>query len=337
VSGNNLYVFGGQPVQGFASRQLSNPELKWETTEMTNVGVDISILNSRLSLTADYFIKETKDMIVAVPIPLYVGASPPRVNAGSMENRGLELALNWTEQLSKSLRFELGLNFTKISNQVTSLGGGAPINSGNVNKVGDLTRTEVGYEIAYFYGLKTDGIFNDQAEVAAYKNSKGGLIQPAAKPGDVKFIDLNSDGVIDGNDRTYLGSATPDFLFGVNGSIEYKGLDFRVFFQGVQGNEIANPMYRFWYASDGSKNNFHKDRLNRWTPENPGSNEPRMTVNDPNGNGKFSDRYISDGSYIRLRNLTLGYTLPASLTSKARISNLRIYVTGDNIWTKTNY
>ena len=337
VSGNNLYVFGGAPVQGFASQQLSNPELKWETTEMTNVGIDISILNSRLSLTADYFIKETKDMIVAVPIPLYVGASPPRVNAGSMQNRGLELALNWTEQLSKSLRFDLGLNFTKISNEVTSLGGGAPINSGNVNKVGDLTRTEIGYEIAYFYGLKTDGIFNDQAEVTAYKNSKGGLIQPAAKPGDVKFLDLNGDGVIDGNDRTYLGSATPEFIFGINGSIEYKGLDFRVFFQGVQGNEIANPMYRFWYASDGSKNNYHQDRLNRWTPENPSSNEPRMTVNDPNGNGKFSDRYISDGSYIRLRNLTLGYTLPASLTSKAKISNLRIYVTGDNIWTKTNY
>ncbi len=337
VGGNNLYVFGGQPVQGFASQQLSNPELKWETTEMTNIGVDISILKSRLNLTADYFIKQTQDMIVAVPIPLYVGANPPRVNAGSMENRGLELALNWNQQVAPDLRFELGINFTKISNEVTSLGGGAPINSGYVNKVGDLTRTEVGYEIAYFYGLKTDGIFNNQAEVDAYKNTSGGLIQPAAKPGDVKFLDLNGDGAINGNDRTYLGSATPEFLFGVNGTLEFKGIDLRVFFQGVQGNEIANPLYRFWYASDGSKNNYHQDRMNRWTPENQNTNEPRMTVNDPNGNGKFSDRYISDGSYIRLRNITLGYTLPATLMSKVRISNLRVFVSGDNIWTSTNY
>lgn len=337
VGGNNLYVFNQEIVQGFASQQLSNPELRWETTQMTNVGVDMSFLKSRLNFTADYFIKVTDDMIVAVPIPLYVGANPPRVNAGSMENRGLEMALNFRDNISKDLNFELGVNFTRITNEVTSLGGGAPINSGNVNKVGDLTRTEVGYEIAYFYGLKTDGIFNSQAEVDAHKNSAGGLIQPQAKPGDVKFIDLNADGIIDGNDRTYLGSGTPDFLYGFSGSLEYKGIDLRIFFQGVQGNEIANPMYRTWYASDGSKSNFHRDRLNRWTPENPNSNEPRMTVNDANGNGKFSDRYISDGSYLRLRNITIGYTLPASLTSKVRMANMRIYLSGDNLWTKTNY
>lgn len=337
VSGNNLYVFNQAIVQGFASSELSNPELKWETTQSTNVGIDASMLDGRLTVTADYFIKDTKDMIVAVPIPLYVGANPPRVNAGSMKNSGIELALNWKNSLENGLTYEFGVNLTRITNEVVSLGGGAPINSGNVNKVGDLTRTEVGYEIAYFYGLRTDGIFHSQAEVDAYKNAKGGLIQPVAKPGDVKFLDLNNDGAIDGNDRTYLGSGTPELLYGITGSVQYKGFDLRIFFQGVQGNEIANPMYRTWYASDGSKSNFHRDRLNRWTPENPNTNEPRMTVNDPNGNGKFSDRYISDGSFTRLRNLTIGYTLPESMTSKIKFSNLRVYVSGDNLWTRTNY
>jgi TonB-dependent starch-binding outer membrane protein SusC len=337
VRPNNIYVFGGQSVQGFASEDLSNSELRWETTQQTNVGLDFSVLNDRLYGSADYFIKKTNDMIVAVPIPLYVGANPPRVNAGNMENRGIELNLNWRARINKAIRYELGVNFTKITNEVTSLGGGSPINGGNINKVGDLTRTEVGYEIAYFYGLKTNGIFQNQADVDNYKNSKGEKIQPVAQPGDIKFVDTNNDGVIDNLDRTYLGSGTPDYTFGINGALEVKGFDLRIFFQGVQGNEIANAMYWGWYASDGSKENYHRDRLNRWTPTNTNTNEPRMTINDANRNGQFSDRYIADGSYLRLKNLTIGYTLPNGLLSKAHVQNLRVYFSADNLWTRTNY
>lgn len=337
VKPNNIYVFGGQSVQGFASEELSNSELRWETTQQSNLGLDFAILKDRLYGSADYFIKKTNDMIVAVPIPVYVGAQPPRVNAGSMENRGVELSLNWRDKISKSIRYDLGINFTKITNEVISLGGGSPINGGNISKVGDLTRTEVGREIAYYYGLKTDGIFHSQEEVDNYKNSKGAKVQPVAQPGDVKFVDTNGDGAIDNLDRTYLGSATPNFTFGINGAVEFKGLDIRVFFQGVQGNEIANAMYWGWYSSDGSKENYHIDRLNRWTPTNTTSNEPRMTVNDANKNGQFSDRYISDGSYTRLKNLTIGYTLPNGLLSKVRVQNLRVYFSADNLWTKTAY
>lgn len=337
VNPDNIYVFGGIPVQGFSSNQLSNPELKWETTEQSNVGFDFSAFKDRLNGSLDYFIKNTNDMIVAVPIPRYVGTNPPRVNAGSMQNRGIELSLNYRDRITKDLKYELGVNVSRITNEVVSLGGGAPINGGYVNKVADITRTEIGREIAYYYGLKTDGIFNDQAEVDGYKNAKGEKIQPVAKPGDVKFVDLNGDGLIDNNDRTYLGSGTPDFTYGITAGLEYKGFDLRVFFQGVQGNEIANAMYWGWYASDGSKENYHADRLNRWTPTNTNTNEPRMTVNDANRNGQFSDRYISDGSYTRLKNLTIGYTLPNAMLSKARVQNLRIYFSADNIWTQTNY
>jgi TonB-dependent starch-binding outer membrane protein SusC len=255
-----------------------------------------------------------------------------------MRNNGLELALNWRDRISNNLKYEIGANFTKISNEVVDLGGGAPINGGNINKVGDLTRTEVGYEIAYFYGLKTQGIFQSVDEINNYKDATGKLIQPAAKPGDVIFTDLNGDGMIGADDRTYLGSATPDFTYAINGSIEFKNIDLRLFFQGVEGAEIANSLYREWYGSDGSTANYHLDRINRWRESAPSATEPRMTVNDPNKNAQFSDRYISDGSYLRLRNVTLGYTFaPGTLGSKLRFRSLRIYVSADNIWTKTAY
>lgn len=336
VTPNLLYVFNDLTVQGFIPTRLSNPELRWETTTMTNIGVDAGFFKDRVLVTADYFIKTTTDMIVEVPIPRYVGAYPARVNAGSMENRGLELSVMF-RQYEKALKYDLGFNVTMITNEVVDLGGAQPIAAGGVGHIPNTTRTEEGFEIAYFYGLRTDGVFNTAEELAAHVGPNGNRIQPAAQLGDVKFLDLNNDGTIDDLDRDYLGSGTPDFTFGINGSLSWKGFDLRVFFQGVYGNEIVNGMYRNLNLSNGGENSL-ATRLGRWTPENPTSNLHRMTFNDLNQNTqRFSDLFVEDGSYTRLKNLQIGYTLPQSVLSKMRMGSARIYVSGDNLLTFTNY
>lgn len=335
VSNGNRYVFNDQLVEGIISTDLSNPELKWETTTSTNVGLDLSFFNHSLSFTADYFIKKTSDMIVYVPIPDYVGAGAPAVNAGDMQNTGFEFALGYKNSIG-DFKYDLGFNMTFIKNEVTSLGGGEPIESGGISKVGNTTRTEVGHEIAYFYGLETDGIFNTQAELDAHVKD-GVAIQPSAQLGDVKFLDANNDGKINGDDRVKLGSATPDFYGAFNANFEFKGFDLRVLLQGTYGNEVVNSMTRFNQMSSGWENSV-ASRMDRWTPANPNSNEPRMTDTDANRNiEQFSDRYVEDGSFIRVKNLQLGYNLPKNILENIGISSLRIYVSVDNLYTFTKY
>jgi TonB-linked SusC/RagA family outer membrane protein len=334
VSGNNMYVFGDTPVQGFAPTVASNPGLKWETTTSSNFGIDAGFFSNRLSLTADYFIKNTSDMIVRVPIPVFAGVGPPYVNAGSMKNKGVELALNYRSSV-KDFTYDIGINATKIINRVTDLGGGEPIAGGDVTGLGQTTRTEVGREIAVYYGLRTDGIFRTQADLDAYSR-EGVAIQPNAKVGDVKFVDLNNDGVIDNNDRTYLGSATPSLSFGFNANLGYKGFDLSFFLQGVTGVELVNGLGHWMNNANGMFNSV-ASRFDRWTPENPNTDQPRMTQLNPNNNDQFSDRFVSSGNYMRLRNLTLGYTLPKTVTSKVGMSNLRVYIAADNLLTFTKY
>lgn len=338
VAGNNIYVFNDQIVQGFAPSALSNPELKWEVNEQSNVGVDIHFLDNRLTLTADYFDRKTRDMIVAVPIPQYVGAAAPRVNAGTMQNRGIELTAGYKG--GNAFKYNVSANVSFIKNKVTSLGGGAPQDGGGVGKIGNTTRTEVGLPFPYFFGLRTDGIFNTQEELDAYKNKNGTAIQPAAKPGDVKFIDINDDGMISDADRVNLGNPYPDFQYGFNADLSYKGFDLRIFIQGVQGNEVVNAMLydtRNLSNSGGGWSNFETVRLNRWTPTNTSSNEMRMSARDANNNMRFSDRYIMDGSYLRLKNIQLGYNLPKRIMDRLKMTSVRIYVAADNLFTVTNY
>ncbi|MCU0403657.1 MAG: TonB-dependent receptor [Chitinophagaceae bacterium] len=338
MGGNNIYVFNDQLVQGFAPTQLANPELKWEVSEQANVGVDVNFFDNRLTLSADYFDRRTEDMIVAVPIPNYVGAAAPRVNAGTMQNTGFEFTAGYKG--GGEFKYNIGVNMSFIQNKVTNLGGGAPQDGGNVGKIGNTTRTEVGSPFPYFYGLRTDGIFNNQAELDAHRDKNGNPIQPNAQLGDVKFLDTNGDGVIDDKDRVDLGSPYPDFEFGFNSDFAYKNFDLRIFIQGVQGNEIVNGMLyntRNVSNSGGGWNNFETIRLNRWTEQTPENNEPRMTSRDPNNNMRFSDRYVQDGSYIRLKNIQLGYTIPFNPSSRIKISNMRVYVAADNLFTITNY
>ncbi len=346
VVGNQLYVFNGQEVQGFIPTTLSNPDLIWETSTMTNVGIDATFFDDKFLLTADYFIRQTSDMIGADVIPAFAGAFPARVNVGSMENRGLEMGLTY-RNYEREFKYDLTFNFTAIQNEVTRLGKDEEdfIDGGSAARAGNTTRTIIGQPIASFFGLQTDGIFNDQAEIEAH-NFDGGLIQPNASPGDVKFVDQLTvdtdgdgvpdapDGVINDEDRVFLGDGFADFTFGFNGTASYKGFDLNLFLQGSYGNEVVFGLYQPFHAALGYNNTTVDYFNNRWTPENPDATQPRATIQDPNDNDRFSDLYIQDGSYLRVKNVQLGYTLPNRILGDSKV---RFYVAGDNLLTFTNY
>ena len=337
---NQTYVFNGTPAPGLAISQINNPDLKWETAVTTDVGLDAEFFNSQLTFTADYFERRTQDMIALVPLPDYVGQAPASANVGSLRNRGLELALNYRNTIGK-LQYNVGLNFTKINNVVTSLGGGNAIAAGNVlPQIGNTTLTDVGREIAFFYGLQAQGVFHNQGEIDAYKNGAGALVQPGAKPGDVRYQDTNGDGVITAADNTYLGSATPSFSYGGSLNLSYSGFDFKVLLYGVQGAEAINgAAFNLSKSADfvGVWSNFYASRLDRWTPSNPNSDQPRVTSNDTNGNDRFSSRYVENASYLRARNMELGYTLPQALLGKVQVKGARVFASVDNVFTITKY
>nr|WP_319268592.1 TonB-dependent receptor [uncultured Draconibacterium sp.] len=327
------YVVGGGIVDGAVAKKTANPDIKWETSEQLNVGADFSFLSQRLDLSVDYFNRKTRDLLLDKPIPFYVGAQRPSVNAGTMENNGFDVSLNWHEDKNSGFSYSVGVNISKVSNKVTDLAGGEPFAGGSVPKLGSVTRTEAGEELAYFYGLQTDGIINDQTELDAYLND---VTSSVAELGDVKFIDQNGDGKIDDLDKIKLGSAFPDFTAGMNLDMSYKGFDFKAFIYASVGNEIVNG-HAYWIQTSGILSNYSTDRLDRWTADNPSANEPRMVSNDPNQNWRFSDRYVEDGTYVRLRNVQLGYTLPKDFVEKMKLSNMRIYVSADNLLTFTDY
>ncbi|MDJ1498667.1 TonB-dependent receptor [Cytophagaceae bacterium DM2B3-1] len=329
------YSFNGIAVDGRAMTTLSNPNLKWERSKMTNVGIDAGFLNDKVNLTLDYFIKRTSDMIVTPAVPAYTGYLAPAMNLGDMENKGLEVALNYVNR-EHEFKYDLGVNMSFIRNKIVEMGGNY-IDGGNINTLGNTTRTQKGNTIASFYGRKTDGIFHNQGEIDSYVHTSANgttkQIQPDAKPGDIKYVDIDGSGSIDDLDRTYLGSAVPDFTYGFNAFMSYKNFDLKLFFQGTYGNEIVNGLAVFTSNQTGVFNSY-QDRMDRWTPENPSGNEPRMSLNAP---VHFSDRYVENGSYLRLRNIQLGYTIPEAGLKKLGVKSLRVYVSADNLLTFTKY
>ncbi|MBO0360073.1 TonB-dependent receptor [Hymenobacter sp. BT186] len=344
ANNNQIYVFNGAPAPGLAITQINNTKLKWETAVTTDVGIDAELFNSQLTFTADYYERRTQDMIALSPVPDYLGQAPASANVGSLRNRGLELAMNYRNEIGK-LQYNVGLNFTKINNEVTSLGGGNPIVAGAVlTQIGNTTLTSVGREIAYFYGLQAQGVFHSQAEIDAYTSTNAAgvtaPVQPGAKPGDVRYVDSNGDGTITGADNTYLGSGTPDFSYGASLNLSYSGFDFKVLLYGVQGAEAVNGAgFHLNKSADfvGVWSNFYASRMDRWTPNNPNSNQPRITSNDTNGNDRLSSRHIEDASYLRARNMELGYTLPQAFLSKVKVKGARVFASVDNVFTITDY
>lgn len=339
ATNNQNYVFGGVTAPGLAITQLTNPNLKWERTVTSDVGLDADLLDNHLSFTADYFVRRTRDMIALAPTPDYIGLGPAAANVASLVNRGLELALTYRNTVGQ-FRYDVNVNLTRIHNEVTSLGGADPIASGNIiSQLGNTTLTDVGREIAFFYGLKTDGIFHSQSEVDRYTGANG-RIQPLAQPGDVKFVDVNGDGKIDDKDKAYLGSATPKFTYGGALTLGYGGFDFKVLLYGVQGVQAVNGLAAYLARTadfTGTPYNYYASRLDRWTPANPGSNEPRLSSTDANKNNRFSDRIVEDASYLRARNMELGYSLPKDFLTRYSVGGLRVFASVDNVFTITKY
>ena len=331
--GSNYY-FGknSNMTIGSKANRLANPDLKWEESEQTDIGLDFGFFNGALTFTADYFIKKTNGMIIEMPIPSYVGESKPFGNVGDMENSGFEFELGYRGHVG-DFNYSIKGNASYLHNELKNLGNDTRFLNYGINQFSDGgTRAENGQPFPFFYGYKTAGVFQNTAEVNAYVNSEGNLIQPNAIPGDLRFVDMNGDGQITSDDRTNIGNGTPDWTFGLNLGAEYKGFDFNLFLQGVAGVDVFDATYR----QDMVSGNYPSWMLDRWSGEGTSNRVPRLALGDSK-NWVCSDLYVQDGSYLRLKNISLGYTLPRSLTQKAKISRLRMYVMAENLFTWTKY
>jgi TonB-linked SusC/RagA family outer membrane protein len=337
IGNQSIYYFGDSKTQynGTQPNRIANPSLKWETSEQANLGIDLTTLKSALTVTLDFYVKTTKDWLVTAPVPMLVGNSAPIINGGSVRNSGIEADLTYRKQLGKIfMTASVNGAFNKnkvldIKNAEKRLQGG----DGGFGQSGILF-AEVGTPMGVFYGVKTAGIFQTQTEIDAYLNSTGGKIQPKAKPGDIKFIDSSGDGSISDADRVQIGSPYPDFTGGLNLNFEGYGFDMNIFFYTALGQEIYEATRRY----DMNGTNYRADWLNRWTGEGTSTYYPRVTFVDDNQNMKtVSDFFVHSGSFARLRNFTLGYSLPKSITDLVKINKVRVYVAAENLFTLTKY
>lgn len=325
------YVFGPDNIitSGSVALRASNPDLRWETITQTDIGLDVEFMNGKFNFVTDYYIKNTSDMLYAIPVLLTSGTEPPVQNIASVSNRGWELALNYRDYESE-LKYSIGGNITLLQNEVTDLGpGGLPIIAGRIQSANaNVTRTVVGGQIGAFYGYVTDGIFQNQQEVNEHAFQSEGT-----SPGDIRFLDLNGDGLIDELDQRFIGSPIPKLLYGLTAEIKYKGFDLQMFWQGTYGNDIYNATVRY----DFTYVNRPESALERWTGPGTSDFEPRANLFDPNQNARVSDRFVEDGSFIRLKNLQVGYTIPEAASGRLGLGACRIYVSGQNLLTFTRY
>ena len=329
---NGVWGRGENVVNGVQAGALSNPDLKWEESVQTNIGVDLGFFQNALTLSVDWFNKKTSGMIIAMPIPNYVGAEAPIGNVGDMSNKGVEFELGYKWRVGKA-QFHVKGNASYLKNTLTNLGNTTGyLELDNMQNTGTITRASNNEPFPYFYGYKTNGIFQNMDEVNAYRNANGELIQPDAKPGDVRFVDVDGSGTIDAKDRTKIGKGMPDWTYGLTFGAEWKGFDFMFMLQGTIGNDIYDATRR----TDVRPANLPSYMLNRWTGEGTSNKYPRYIVGDGT-NWQSSDLYITDGSYLRLKNIQLGYTLPQNITSKFFVNKLRVYVAAENLVTFTKY
>ena len=329
VAGNLNAVFGpdGTIYFGALPISLSNPEIRWEETTQTNIGIETMFLNQRLTIDADYYRRDTDGILVAIPIPGYIGVEgQPIVNAAEVRNTGLELTVNWSESRSNFF-YSIGGNLTTVNNEVLSLGrGNEDIFGGGVGIGGMLaTRTVVGKPIGTFFGYKTDGIFQNQDEIDA------GPLRGGEQPGDIRYVDFTGDGQITTDDRVELGSPIPDLIFSFNLEFVFRGFDLSTAFTGQVGNKIYNAKKQARFGTP----NYERDALDRWTEDNPSTTYPRIT--DGGHNYLVSDFFIEDGDFLKLQNLTLGYTISSQISERIGLSTLRMYASASNLYTWTGY
>ena len=330
----SLFAPGTNYLQtpGFAPTQLANDNLKWETTDQFNAGVDLGLF-SKVTLSVDYYIKSTRDLLLNRPIPSTSGFTVYTQNIGSMENRGIEVVISATPLNSKQFVWKSDFNIAFNQNKITKLAADVlPFGAGFASWI------QEGQPIGAFRGFKVDRIFQAQDEINTLNaGSPTGVYQASlTRPGDIKFQDLNGDGVINSLDQDILGSAQPTFIGGFTNTFNYKGFDLSIFAQFVSGNKIYNNTRAF---SEGMNGIFGQSAtvLNRWTPTNTNTNMPRAVLGDPNNNRRTSDRWLEDGSFLRIKSVVLGYSLPASVLKRIKIERMRVYASAQNLFTFTNY
>jgi TonB-linked SusC/RagA family outer membrane protein len=331
--GSNIerqWYFGNGYSQGYVPINIGNPDIKWETSQQANIGLDAGFFNERLSVSIDYFKKSTKDMLLQVPLPALAGyPNYPYANAGNVDNTGFETAINYRDNIGQ-VGITIGGNFSLYKNKVTSLGnGGLPL-------YGNVSKTEVGGPMSRFYGFVYQGIFQNQQQIDSYVGAGGQKIQPLAAPGDFKFSDINGDGVLDDKDRTYIGNPHPDLIYGFNLGATYKGFDFTAFFQGTIGNDIWNGLKSL--ATVGNSNALADAYTQAWTKEGDNASYPKITTTNNNNNYRASSWWVEKGSYLRVQNVQLGYNVPPAFLQRLKIlRTCRFYISGQNLFTFTKY
>ena len=327
------YIFGGGSQTGASPGYIENADIKWEESEQIDVALDAGLFNNRLTATVDYYIKNTKDLLESIEIPGYVGNNPPVANVGSVQNKGVEMSVNWRHYVKK-IHYYAGVNAAYNKNKMTKIGNEqGELWGASWAIAGPVERCEEGMPIAYFYGYKTDGIFQNQNEIYQHYGSNGIPLQPNAVPGDVRFVDVNGDDKIDDQDRTFIGNPSPEWTLGINGGIEYMNFDLSFLFTGAFGHQIFNGAQR----QDLLYTNRPVSALDRWTGEGTSDDIPRYTWSDINKNYQVSDLYIENGDYLRLKNIQIGYTLPKKFLERIKSSSWRFYISAENLVTITGY
>lgn len=335
IDNNVRYALGNGTVIAPAPTTFANSDLKWETSTQFDIGVDASFFDGKLTGTFDYYNKTTDDVLLGFPLPYVSGFFlPADANIGQIKNSGIELSFNYANAVG-DFNYSFGGNLTTVKNEVSDLGPIPQIISG----IGGASthRTIVGESLGHFYGYKTEGLYQNDAEVAAAVPDVNGT----PSPGDIRFVDVNGDGVVDANDREILGSPFPGFFYGFNFNAEYKGWDFSMLLRGV-GDKQVYYSARIGLEGMTGQGNFSTQILDRWTGEGTAnsSSNPRLALNDPNGNNRFSDRWVEDSGYLRIQNISVGYSLsPEKLKSWTNnfVSRMRFYVGAQNLATFTNY
>ncbi len=337
LNGEATYVFDGTLTNGVAIGQLPNPDLQWEEAKKFDVGLDFTILNEKVDVTTDYFINKRDNLLISnIPVSgiagVYApGGSSPTINAGGVENKGFEFAINYKDNLSENLKLSVSYNVTTLTNEVTEVNNSTGFIEGGSFGVGQpaISRMEVGQPIGYFYGYKTDGIFQNQAEVDAHPSQLA--LGANASPGDLRYVDVNNDGVIDTDDRTNLGDPIPDVTMGLNLTLNWKNLDFTAYAFASIGNDMVRNYERT--LTDVNQLNYV---LDRWTGEGTSNTVPRVTT-AATTNNVFSDYFVEDASYLRLQNVQLGYNLPADVIESMGFTKVRLYCGVNNLVTLTKY
>lgn len=329
---------GGTARPGSIASELENRDLKWETTDTKNLGVDFGFFDNRLSGSLNYYYNETSDLLITKRLAPSTGLDSPVLNVGKMRNTGVELELNWTHSVG-GLQYNLGFNLSTVNNKVIELADASQVLYGEGLKFGDEhfpTQTRVGKPIGAFYLYQAQGIFNSEDEVKAHVNSEGKLLQPDARPGDMRFADANGDGVLDENDKVYSGSGIPKVEANINFDAAYKGVDFSFVLGSGWGHKLYNGN-KYFYEAMNSGSNMLKSTLRAWTPANMNTDVPRAVYQDPSGNSRESTRFLEKGNFVRLRQVQLGYTFPTVLTRKIYMDKVRLYVSAENLFTITGY